>query len=407
MSSRLRILFTTTEYPHGDVQCGGVGTYVAAIARKLVHRGHDVHVLSCAEGQLHSDHIDHGVHVHCRSQMQFGGWGRIEKKLKIPATIESLRVGLSNYIEASRLGVDFDVIEYPDLEADGWCYALFHNRPLVAHLHLPPMLWYPHGDSPLGGRDLRWISALTSMATKRADVVTCPSTLLVQRLHRIGWLKTTKPRVVPQFIDWRAWEHVSPVEKSPPNVVSIGWLGFNKAPEILVEALALVQKKLPAARANFLGGTLDHREGLPYEEWLKKNVPGSEFCSFCGHVPHDRITNYISTSRVFAMPSWFENYPVAALEAMASGRPVVVTSTSGIAGLIEKSGSGTVVPPGDPKAMANALLPYLRDADVAAKTGSIAQRAVRNYLDPDIIATQREAVYAEAIATFNESKKLF
>src|SRR5208337_3822779 len=101
--------------------------------------------------------------------------------------------------------------------------------------------------------------------------------------------------------------------------------------------------------------------------------------------------------RVFAQPSLFENFSMAALEAMAAGRPVVVTATSGVADFVRETGAGEVVPAGDAHAMANALRPFLRDPAYAAEVGERARRAVRSRLDPDRIAELREKIYDRAI----------
>lgn len=91
---------------------------------------------------------------------------------------------------------------------------------------------------------------------------------------------------------------------------------------------------------------------------------------------------------------------MSGVEAMAAGRPVVVTSTTGVAELIREARAGQVISPGDPRALAEALLPFLIDPDYAARMGEKARAHIRENHDPASAAAKREKVFEEAIATF-------
>jgi len=397
----LRILFITTEYPDAAGECGGVGNYIAAIAPVLVAHGHEVHILSCVNNQATKDYLDRGVHIHYRRQTQIPGLGIIDRIIKIPTTTESLKNGLSNYLEYCRLGLDFDVIEHPAMDGESWLLAFMNVTPLVAHLHFPIMLWYHEHSSPMNIRDMKWASALENFTIRRAREITCPSDLIVQKLKENGCLKGLSSRVIPPSVYGPAWETTQPVEETQPTVLSIGWLGKNKAPEMLVDAISHVRKTLPDAKARFLGTNLDQRDGVPYLEWIKRWATDLTGCEFVGFIPHSKVKSYISSSRVVAVTSWFESYSMVALEAMACGRPVVVTETTGVAKLVERSRAGRVVPAGNSKALAEALRPFLMDANYADEVGKRGQDAIREWLDPDKISREREFVYQEAMRSFN------
>lgn len=398
------MLFITEEYPPLEEGCGGVASYVASIAPMLASRGHEVHVISCMGKQSHRDYFERGVAVHRRGIVSIPGLRQLKKILKMPMTCEAVRAGISNFIECRRLGIEFDVIEYPDLGAEGWMFALRHHSPLVAHLHLPIPIWLSTEEIEENPRDFRWTSFFERIAIRRAEVVTSPSRLLVKRMTELNWFQGKNPQIISQFLHWPDWSPTRSIRDSPPTVLFLSWLGKNKAPEVLVEAIGIVRKKHPEAHVVFAGVSLGTRDGLPYVDWIKKTASDLNGCQFVGYVPHQEVIHLISSCRVLAMPSWFENFPIAALEAMAGGRPVVVTATTGIADFIKTKNAGSIVPPGDADALAEALLPYLRDAEYAAEIGANAQRAVRNFLSPQKILEQREAVYQHAIDSFRAKK---
>ena len=400
----MRILFITEEYPPLEEGCGGVASYVASIASMLARRGHEVHVLSCMRKQFHRDYFDRGVAIHRRSFVTIPGLRQLKRILNVPMTFEVFQSGVSNFLAYRRLGLEFDVIEYPDVGAEGWMFALRHHIPLVAHLHLPIPIWLPPEEIEENPLDFRWTSFLERFAIRRADVVTSPSKLLVKRLRDLKWLQDRNPEIISQFIHWPDWCHTRSIRESPPTVLFLSWLGKNKAPEVLVEAVAIVRKKLPEANAVFAGGSFGTREGFQYVDWIKKTATDLSGCQFVGYVPHQEVIHRISSCRVLAMPSWFENYPIAALEAMAGGRPVIVTETTGIADFIRTEKAGSIIPPGDAEALADALLPYLQDSSYAAEVGANAQRAIRKHLAPQNIVEQREVAYQQAIDGFHSNK---
>ena len=82
---------------------------------------------------------------------------------------------------------------------------------------------------------------------------------------------------------------------------------------------------------------------------------------------------------VFALPSIAEGTPGAALEAMASGLPVVGTAVGGIPEVIEHGVTGTVVPASDPQAMATALATYVLAPDLARQQGIAGRERVHRH----------------------------
>lgn len=90
---------------------------------------------------------------------------------------------------------------------------------------------------------------------------------------------------------------------------------------------------------------------------------------------------------------------------MAAGRPVVVTSTTGVARFVRDAQAGEIVPPGDARALADAIRPYLVDPSRAARVGERGRLAVMREMDASKIAGIREQVYYDAIKSFDERKK--
>jgi len=391
----MKILFISREYPP-ESGGGGIGSYVANMAAAFAARGHQVHVLSCDDRQARSDRDDDGVIVHRRAMPQIRIVGRA---LGIPNAITRLRIGIANAIEYRRLGIDFDVVEHPDLLAEGWVMALGRRTPMVAHLHSGIDLLRTYGGVAIN-RDIAISSRIERLAVESSDAVTAPSDLIVGEAKRRGWLRDRDVRMVALPVDASRWRSVAPVAHTHATIGFIGRLEHNKAPDVVVRALAILRRRISAASAVFIGnvdGSAATRSGL---EWLRSLGLELDECRFTGSLAPDRVAQELSVCRVVAHPALFDNFPMATVEAMAAGRPVVLSKSCGTAGIVEDAGAGAVVPKNDPKALADALEPWLADATLASAAGERGRKAVEKLLSFERIASHREQVYREAIASF-------
>jgi glycogen synthase len=389
----LRILFVSREYPP-ETGGGGIGSYVQTAARTLVRRGHEVHVLSCVDGQPADDREDLGVHVHRR------GARRVLPKIRrrLPWTALRLEGALARYREAGRLGVEFDVIEAPDWFGEGVAFSLLKPRPLVAHLHTPfGVVGRNNPGSSRSTRDGHLADWIEGLAVRQADVLTSPSRLLARELACDGWLGNHEPRIVRYPIDVGPWTGLRGPEESPPRVLAVGRLEGRKAPEVLVAAAAMLANDVAGFEVVFVGSS-SLRDGASYREWLTEQARrlGAR-CRFIDEIAREELPRWYEASRVVAVASRYDNFPYAALEAMASGRPLVCTDRTGTAEIVAGTDAGTVVAVDDPAALADALRPFLLDPSAAGHAGREARLVVERECSPDGTAAQRETCYREAM----------
>lgn len=119
---------------------------------------------------------------------------------------------------------------------------------------------------------------------------------------------------------------------------------------------------------------------------------------FLGRLGHDEVRRAVSGSRFVALPSsWDENAPLAALEAMAMGRPLLVTATGGLVELVG-NGEGIACPVGDVDAIADAIVELSRDDDRCRALGAEALRRARAEFSPETHLERLEAVYQTCLS---------
>jgi len=119
---------------------------------------------------------------------------------------------------------------------------------------------------------------------------------------------------------------------------------------------------------------------------------------FLGRLAPDAVRAVVRESRFLVLPSsWDENAPLAALEAMALGRPLLVTATGGLVELV-RNGEGIACPVGDENALASALRLLNEDDDKCRALGTEALRRAKEEFVPQTHLDRLEAAYERCLA---------
>jgi glycosyltransferase involved in cell wall biosynthesis len=106
--------------------------------------------------------------------------------------------------------------------------------------------------------------------------------------------------------------------------------------------------------------------------------------TFTGRLPRGNVLERIRAARAVVLPSeWYENAPIAALEALASGVPVIGAQIGGIPEIVRHGETGLLFPPGDASALANGLRQLESDPELAFRLGRTGRDVVRREFSLD------------------------
>ena len=238
-----------------------------------------------------------------------------------------------------------------------------------------------------------WIALFERTNINNAASVHVTANLEAEELRRIG-LSARRIDVVPNGVDIPP---ASSVEGSalggcrPPRVLSLGRISWKKGIERLIVAMTVV----PEAEL-WIAGNDD--EGLkPRLEALAKEMGVWQRTRFMGPVKDDDKWALIRSCDILAMPSLSENFGIAALEAMACGRAVIVSPDVGIAEVVEETGSGLVAG-GDPDAFGRALLSLVCDDQRRRAMGVAGREAAMARFSWPAIGEKLDRVYRECLS---------
>ncbi|MDZ4277542.1 MAG: glycosyltransferase family 4 protein, partial [Dehalococcoidia bacterium] len=124
--------------------------------------------------------------------------------------------------------------------------------------------------------------------------------------------------------------------------------------------------------------------------------------SFRGEVAHDEVPSVLRELDVFVLPSRAEGFGVAALEAQAMELPVVASNVHGIPDVVAHGRSGVLVPPGDARALAEAIGRLGRDAGLRAAMGRAGRIFVAERYRWEENAARMERLYHYLLESFTQ-----
>jgi teichuronic acid biosynthesis glycosyltransferase TuaC len=152
-----------------------------------------------------------------------------------------------------------------------------------------------------------------------------------------------------------------------PLAVYVGNLKPEKGVLDLGKAWPSVLRHLPNATLVVVG------DGPLQGELEAMTKPLGERVRLIPRQPLEKVPSYLAAADILVLPSHSEGTPNVVLEALASGRRVVATAVGGVPDLITSPKLGSLVPPHDPDALADALMLALResyDANEVARLGA-------------------------------------
>jgi glycosyltransferase involved in cell wall biosynthesis len=177
-----------------------------------------------------------------------------------------------------------------------------------------------------------------------------------------------------------------------PLVGAVAVLRPQKGLDVLVRAAAEAAREVPALRLA-IAGEGPERARL---EALASELGAADRVMLLGH--RSDVPDLLAALDVAASSSWFEGSPLAMMEYMDAGLPVVATRVGGVPDLIDDGVQGRLVEPGDAGALARAIVELVSDRERAAEMGARARERRRAEFDLNGTVRRLEGLYERLVA---------
>ncbi len=392
-SSKLNIFishpshYLTNHTSHGD------GLIAYSFLERLADRGHQLHVatsLYSLRGTLPDSITLHPI------KMQFAGTPngltaghRIEYAIKVRSLFDRLKKEIA-----------FDLIHQLNPVVLGVSGLLYNPKiPLVMGPYWPS--WTNNVVSSRAQRFRRSIQEVAKSLTRelnfhRCDAIISPTAASTDEILSA---KTSPSKIFPLNvgIDTSAFSPSAETEPSDPTILFLANPMRRKGIFTLLDAFEKLSARVPKCKLLIAGSGHDITE---VNERIGRMQCGPQV-SLLGHVPRESVNKVIRGCTVYCLPSFGEPFGMSALEAMAAGKPLVVTNTGGLADLVRDEG-GRKVPPGDAGALSNALEEVLTNKSLRQDMGRFNRDLVLRDYAWDRVMDRLESIYATVIARKNK-----
>ncbi len=188
---------------------------------------------------------------------------------------------------------------------------------------------------------------------------------------------------------------VEPLRRPARTVLFLAWLQRTKGVLDLLRAIPIVLRSVPEATFVIAGRGLHDGESPESIMKLARSLRVAHALRCPGWVDGVMKESVLRESDVFVLPSYFEGLPVALMEAMARGVPVIATRVGGIPDVIEDGVNGLLVNPGQPEALARAIVAMLTDDALRTRLRESARTHVRERYSTEAIIEDLGVLYRE------------
>jgi glycosyltransferase involved in cell wall biosynthesis len=232
-------------------------------------------------------------------------------------------------------------------------------------------------------------AALTAL--RNADGIRTVTAYTTDLVRELGLEPTDE---FPAYMDFDSFLQTPPQPlPERPRALFVGVLERYKNVDGLASAWRRAAPRVPDARLHLVGaGTLE-----PVVEQLIRDVPGQT--SWTARLTQPEISAALDDSTMLVLPSRSEGMGRVVVEAFCRGRGVVATRVGGIPDLVDDGRNGILVEPGDPDALADALVRVSTDRELARRLGAGgAASAARWTISPEEFAS-RVRILVERVAS--------
>jgi len=291
---------------------------------------------------------------------------------------------------------------------------LRHERPVILHAHLfhanllarlvgqlagVPIIITTEHTMGMESRFRYVVNRLTASLVHQIVVVS--PAVRDFMVHQVG-LPASKVAFIPNGVDVARFAEAHPIDRAAwglpetaPLIGAVMRLDPVKGGENLVRAVAALPHSRQPAHVVVIGA------GPCHTAWaaLAQDLGVAERIHWVGY--QTDVPAWLAACDVFVQPSDWEGMPVAVLEAMAAGRPVVATAVGGTPNVVVEGVTGLLVPPRDPAALARAVQTLLDNPAQARALGAAGRQRVEQHFSLAAVVAQTEALYDSLLRRTN------
>ncbi len=391
---------------------GGVAMYNHTLAHAYRALGHEVTVIARRNDATTPAFAEtNGIRIHRLLTHDHYYWRRTPVAGYYSRTLQQLAYSWRVRLAIKRLNKTrpIDVIEFAEINAEGFFFARTPRIPFVVRCHTPTFVLRDFFESDELPHDTRVISACEKDLIRRAHAVTAPSKDMAQRIAEATGVDREKIAVIPNPLpsygsNGKANGKKQGRAEPELTVLYVGRVERAKGILVLAEAIPRIIKSVPQARFVVAGYDRSTPRGTSQRAELEQQLASAGVrakVEFIGAVDQSNLRALYDRADLCVVPALqYESFSYTCAQAMAAGKPVIATRVGGIPETVEAGVAGLIVEPGDAGELAEAIVRLLKDEARRVTMGRAGREKVLREFGPLKVAQQNLEVYQQARQRF-------
>ena len=370
----MHICFITSEFPKAGFPHGGVGTFVATLAKALVMQGIKVSVIGLNYIPKNETEVIDGVQVYRVKAKKVKGLQWYYNTQPVAQKIKQVHEQFPiDFVETAEMGLAF----LPKLKGVKYVIRMHGGHHFFAKAENRPAEW--------------WKVFQEKRSFQKADRILAVSHYVAETTREMLQLGNRDIKVIYNPIDVQKFYLSDPNKVQPYTLFFAGTIIEKKGIRQLVQSLNYLVDDYPQVHlfiagrdANLPGTTTPYRPILEQEinEKIKSHI------TFLGVVPNSEIKNHIERAQICCYPSHMEAMPLAWLEVLAMGKTFIGGATGPGPEAVLDGITGLLADPHDPKDIAAKIKYLFEHPQKGIEMGSAARARVLKEFDIDIVVSQ-------------------
>lgn len=392
----MNILIFSWEYP--PLSHGGLARHVQDLSEALVKQGHSLFIITQGDNNIPARQKLKGVKIFRTEKIKISAKNFIDNILQLNFQMLEEAIKLKDI-------VDIDIIHGHD-------WLVFWAGRVLKHALKKPLVYTIHATEYGRNQGIyndmqRYINDLEWHASFEAWKVIVCSNYMKQEVKGLFQTPEDKIEIIENGVNIDNYQaeysrefrkkYASPRESL---VFFVGRIVREKGIQILIKAIPEILAQNPDIKF-VIAGKGPHLSNLKNQA---RFLGIDDRIYFTGYISDEERNKLYQIADLAVFPSLYEPFGIVALEAMATGTPVIASSVGGLAEFIEHRENGYKVSPGDPLSLAKAITHLLANKKEASKIAKNGFEMVRNEYNWDKIAAKTFNLYEKVLKEYKKTE---
>jgi len=377
--------------PMGGKKTGGMNVYIRELSQELGKQGYLIDIFT-RRSSTDEPEVDYGIGENVRVIYLNAG---TMTSLTPDEHYQHLSEFTANLIAyATRHNIQYDVI-YSHYWLSGWVAAKLKEAWGIKFVHMFHTLGHMKRrihDSQFYAPDIR--ISTEALVIEWADRIIAATLAEHAQLLWLYRADRRKIEIIPPGVNTAHFEDVLPPEQAKQALgidpkssllLFVGRIEPLKAIDTIFEALYVMRDKSPKLlrklRFMIVGGDLTDTNDIEMKRLQDMSIEFGidHIVDFVGSKEQSELPIYYSAATAVIMPSDYESFGMVALEAMATGTPVIASQVGGLAFLVRDKETGFHIPAREPISLADGIISLLSNKHQTQEMGISASRVAKDY----------------------------